>query len=335
MTIELPVLRLGLAGFSAGQRAQIGAALSGVAPGVLLWECGNLAEADAWWINGACTRLLSAETIQVSAADPSEQVLQFQLPDIDRPVAFALPLASPDLAPAYSFEPASKGSMTAVLEKFEVWLSPWTAQFCLASHIVEQQTALGSGEFEVSLNGRLLAVVNMHGDVGVLPGAGPADFENAQWRRRASTSVPAHLVRTTMSQLMWQYITRTQRDLLPPHYRTGPLYFRRPPRLSHRLLGDSHLLLMRELARGPASFEALQQRTGLRPLQLARSLAALYFVGTITSNPKRATASRGPRRPEEPESALPSGMDSAPSRETPRGRLTASDLTAPAPMGAY
>ena len=43
--------------------------------------------------------------------------------------------------------------MNRVLEKFDASLSPLTAQFCLASHIVEHQTALGSGVFEVSLNG--------------------------------------------------------------------------------------------------------------------------------------------------------------------------------------
>ncbi|MDB5872261.1 MAG: hypothetical protein JWQ07_1703 [Ramlibacter sp.] len=339
MTIELPVLRLGLAGFSAAQQEELGAALSGLAPGEMVWELDKLPDADAWWINGARSKLLLNTTVRVSSAVPTERALQLHLPDIDRPVAFSLPLACPDLKPAYSFDPTSPESMTAVLEKFESWLSPLAAQFCLASHIVEHETALGSGVFDVRLDGRLLAVVNMHGPVGVLPGVGPADFENAEWRRCPAAQIPEDLVPTSMSQLMWQYSLRTQRDLLPRHYRTGPLYFRRPPRLPSRMLRDSHLLLLRELAAGPASFEALQQSTGLRPLQLARDLAALYFVGAITSNPKRAAPSNALRRHEDTESAqgphssLPSGLDSVLPGDAPRSAPIPSDLTAPAPMG--
>lgn len=89
---------------------------------------------------------------------------------------------------------------------------------------------------------------------------------------------------------MWQYAMRTRRDALPSHYRTSMLFFRRPPRLPQRVLKDSHLLLLRELAQSPGNFEELQQRTGLVEPLLARDLAALYLVGSITSNPKRAAA---------------------------------------------
>lgn len=341
MTVELPVLRLGLTGFSAAQQEQLAAALSSVAPGTMVWEIEKLTDADAWWVNGSRAKLLPGDTVRVSAAVPSERALQLHLPDIDRPVAFSLPLGCAELVPAYTFDIADPSSMSAVLEKFEAWLSPLTAQFCLASHIVEHETALGSGVFDVRLDGRLLAVVNLHGDIGVLPGVGPAEFENAEWRRCPGSQIPEDLVRTSMSQLMWQYSVRTPRDLLPRHYRTGLLYFRRPPRLSHRLLRDSHLLLMRELAVAPASFEALLQRSGLRPLQLARDLASLYFVGAITSNPKRAAPNQVLRRPDEVESSLgshsslPSGLDSVPLRDTERTSQAPVDLTAPAPMGRH
>ncbi len=341
MTIELPVLRLGLAGFSAAQQEHLAAVLPRVTPGTMVWEIEKLADADAWWVNGARAKLLPGDTIRISAAIPSERALQLHLPDIDRPVAFSLPLGCADFVPAYSFDIDDPAGMGAVLDKFESWLSPLTAQFCLASHIVEHESALGSGVFDVRLDGRLLAVVNLHGDVGVLPGVGPADFENAEWRRCPGGQIPDDLVRVSMSQLMWQYSVRTPRDLLPRHYRTGLLYFRRPPRLSHRVLRDSHLLLMRELAIGPASFEALAQRTGLRPLQLARDLASLYFVGVITSNVKRAAPSQVSRRPDDvdsslgPQSSLPSGLDSVPLRDNQRGQQAPGDMTAPAPMGPH
>ena len=340
MTIELPVLRLGLAGFSNEQQDKLGAILARVAGPALAWEIGKLADADAWWISGARAQLLPGETLRVTPASPTDRSLQLHLPDIDRPVAYSTPLACAALAPAYTFDPASAASITAVLEKFEAWLSPLTAQFSLASHVVEHQGALGNGSFGVLAGGRMIAVVHMRGEIGVLPGAGPAEFEDAEWRRCPSSAViPEHFCRTDLSQLMWQYTLRTGRDLLPRHYRSGPLYFRRPPRLPHRVLRDSHLLLMRELAAGPASFEALKERTGLHPLQLARDLAALYFVGSITANPKRAAPTHNPRRPDEAEpsqgghSSLPAGLDSVlPTAAAERPKFV-SDLTAPAPMG--
>jgi hypothetical protein len=338
--IEPPLLQLALAGFSAEQQDRIRACLPDVAPSDLTWTVGELGDADAWWVNGAGVRRVDERIVKVVAAAPTARSLQLNLPDIDRPVAFTRPLACADLEPDYSLDIASPESMTAVLEKFERWLSPLTAQLCLASHIVEHQAALGPGVFEVRLDGRLLAMVDMHGEAGVLPGSGPAEFDNADWCRRGSGAMPPALVRASMSQLMWQYSVRTQRDLLPRHYRTGLLYFRRPPRLPNRLLRDSHLLLMRELAAGPASFQALQQATGMPPARLAHALAALYFVGSITSNPKRAAPHHVPRREEIADtghvnSSLPSNLEGALRSEEPRRQGQRSDLTAPAPMGLH
>jgi hypothetical protein len=339
MTLELPVFRLGLAGFSAQQEADLAATLSGAAPGAMIWEPGRMAEADAWWVNGSRVERLGNDTLRIAATSPGGRPLQLRLPEVDRPIAFSVPLACSDLQPAYSFDAASRRSMNAVLEKFEAWLSPVSAQFCLASHIVEHEIALGSGTFEVHLNSNLLAIVNIPGEIAVLPSAGPADFEDAVWsRRRRGANIPENFVRTSLSQLMWQYAVRTQRDVLPRHYRTGLLYYRRPPRLPQRVVLDSHLLLMRELACAPASFETLQGRCGLDPDQLARDLAALYFVGSITSNPKRAAINQRPLRQEDLDSAygtrssLPSVLDSVLPAMT-RHRIPAfSDMTAPAAL---
>jgi hypothetical protein len=339
MTLELPVFRLGLAGFSAQQEADLAATLSSAAPGAMVWEPGRMAEADAWWVNGSRVEWLGNDTVRIAAASPVECALQLRLPEIDRPIAFSIPLACGDFEPAYSFDAGSRRSMNAVLEKFEAWLSPLSAQFCLASHIVEHEIALGSGTFQVHLNSALLAVVNIPGEIAVLPSAGPADFEEAVWSRQTcGAEIPENFVRTSLSQLMWQYAVRTQRDVLPKRYRAGLLYYRRPPRLPQRAVLDSHLLLMRELACAPASFETLQDRCGLNADQLARDLAALYFVGSITSNPKRAALNQRPRRSEEPESghgphsSLPSKLEVLPAkalRRVPAFR----DLTVPAALG--
>ena len=340
MTIELPVFLLGFGGFSPAQQRAFGDAIQN-ASGPTQWLAGELAGADAWWINGARLQLVGDRTVRVAAGSPTERSLQLYLPDIDRPVAFSQPISCPGFEPAVTFDPQSQASMNAVLQKFDASLSALTAQFCLASHIVEHQTALGSGIFDVSLNGLLIGVVDMKGDIGVLPGVGPADLEQSIWKRRPEAlPIPQQFVRTSLSQLIWQYAVRTQRDILPRHYRKGLLYFRRPPRLPQRMLKDAHLLLMRELAIEPMSFPALMQRTGMDERTLSRTVAALYFVGAVTANPKRAAVHQRPAAKHHvdsasgPHSGPPSGPDTVVPMPAPR-RPRLVDLTAPAALAGY
>jgi hypothetical protein len=347
MTIELPVFRLGLGGFSPDQEQLLRDALKNSASAQWL-ASDDLAGADGWWLNGSRVQLVGEQTIRVGVGGKPERSLDLYIPDVDRPLAFSQPIALRQLRPTCTFNPASAASLNSVLDKFEARLSPLAAQFCLASQLVEQQAALGAGVFDVILNGALVAVVDMRGEVGVLPTTGPADFEQTAWRRRAGgLPIPGHFARTSLSQLMWQYAVRTQRDILPRHYRAGPLYFRRPPRLPQRLLKDSHLLLMRELAQAPATFQALLHRTGLDETALAQDLAALYFVGSVTANPRRAAVDQRPHhasasehphgQDSDPPSAAHSVPHSMPSSVPPsvspvRPRPVASDLTAPAPL---
>ena len=316
-----------MAGFTEDQHKVIaGAIWSGA--GATHWEtAANFDDADAWCLNGARTQALGNGRIRVAAGKPNERSLQLHLPDVDRPIAFAEPLP-PAFKARCSFNPDEPGSMKAVLQRFDEWFAPSLAQFCLGSHIVEHQSALGAGKFELCVRGDLLAIVDMHGDAAVRATAVPPDFEEAVWRRADTAIVPENFVRASLSQVMWQYALRTQRDVLPKHYRTGLLYFRRAPRLPQNLLKDSHLLLLRELMLTPGTFADLQQRCGMDDMRLARELAALYFVGSITSNPKRAgrVSDSGTRTPY-------SMVDSIAPNEADAERVaSAHDLTAPAPV---
>ena len=345
MSIELPVLHLGLAGFAAQQVAELDAMLRRSAPGRHVWQIGNFSDADAWWLNGPRIQRLSDTIIRVVPAIPTERSLQLNMEEVDRPVGFSLPMAFTPSQPSYTFEVDSGPGINAVLEKFEGWLQPIAAQFSLAARIIEQESVLGSGMYHVMLNGRLLAVVDMKGDTGVFPGAGPADFDDAIWMRQAEkTGIPDSFFRATLSELMWQYATRTTRDVLPKRYRTGMLYFRRAPRLPQRLMSDAHMLLMRELSTVAGTFADLQQRTGMAAGPMAKVLAALYLVGTITSNPKRATVTRLASSGDEAEpsqglqhSVIPSGLDSESSPSTQPGiqrptRPSRADFTLPMPL---
>lgn len=293
MAIEVPVLRLGLAGYTDSQQKVASDAAAAAVTARASWELGSFADADAWWLDGSRTLLMPNDHLRVQPAVPTGRSVQLALADVDRPVAFSLPITAPGFRPAVTFDFADKDACMKVLHQFADWLQTMLSQFALASSITEQQPTLGAGSWEVLRGGDLLAVLDLKLGAGIRPGVTPKDFEDATWciRDHGGVVIPQGFPRVSVSELMWQYAQRTQRDLLPPHYRTHKLFFRRPPRLPQRQLRDAHLLLMRELATQPGiSFEELQQTTGLADAPLSRCLSALYVVGAVTANPKRATS---------------------------------------------
>jgi hypothetical protein len=340
MTIEVPVLHLGLAGYTEAQQKAAADAAAAAAGACARWVLGSFAEADAWWLEGSRTLLMANQHLRVQPAVPTGRSVQLALADVDRPVAFSAPVTAPGFQPAITFDLADKPGAVKVLQRFADLLQVMLSQFALASSLAQEQPMLNSGSWEVLRDKDLLAVVDLRLGAGVMPGATPADFEGASWclRDHGAVVIPGNYARVSVSQLMWQYAQRTERDLLPPHYRSQKLYFRRPPRLPQRQLRDAHLLLMRELAEQPGlDFAELQQSTGLGDAQLARYLSALYAVGSITSNPKRATASAG-RLPgsasSQPQSSDQSQFNYSMLNSTcpPEIRRQQTDKTAPAPL---
>lgn len=296
---EVPVLRLGLAGFSEAQQKAATAVVRAAGSPRANWTLTPLAEADVWWLEGSRTVLMPTGMLRVQPGVPSGRSVQIALSDVDRPVGFTLPLAAAGFEPAVTFDLLEPGQSLGVLNRFTAYLQPMLAQFCLGAGISERQPDLAAGAWEVMRGSDLLAVVDVRLGAAVSPGVTAADFVDATWNARShgEVKVPANFPRVSVSQLMWQYALRTERDLLPPHYRSKPLYFRRPPRLAQRQLKDAHLLLLRELAAQPGmDFEQLQQSTGLGAQALARHLAALYVVGSITANPKRSATGPAPQR---------------------------------------
>lgn len=338
MTIELPVLRLGLAGFSEAQQKAAAELAAKARTARAQWEIVPFPEADGWWLEGGRTMVLPSGILRVQPGVPSGRSVQLALSDVDRPVGFSLPLAATGFQPAVTFELANAERATAVLDQFAGWLQTMLSHFCLASSLTEHQPTLGAGSWEVIRGSELLAVVDLKLGAAVAPGVNAGDFADGIWcvRDHGAVVIPHDFPRVSVSHLMWQYALRTQRDLLPPHYRRDPLYFRRPPRLPQRQLRDAHLLLLRELVANPGlSFEQLQQSTGLAEAPLARCLAALYVVGSITSNARRALGATS-RRPMEDStpggtSVFVSELDPTAFTEALRRPLR-SDLTAPAPL---
>lgn len=338
MTIEVPVLRLGLAGYTEAQNKTAAEAAAAAASARATWELGNFADADAWWLEGSRTLLMANEHLRVQPAVPSGRSVQLALADVDRPVAFSMPITAPGFKPAVTFNLADRAAATAVLHQFAGWLQTTLSQFALASSIAEHQPSLHSGSWEVLRDRDLLAVVDLKLGAGVMPGVTTKDFSEASWciRDHGGVVIPSNYPRASVSQVMWQYAQRTQRDLLPPHYRTQALYFRRPPRLTQKQMKDAHLLVMRELVAHPGmNFNGLQQATGMGDDHLARVLSTLYVVGSITSNPKRAMAGGRTAPVREgagsEQSVYFSVMDSTP-RPSDLRPSPANDLTAPLPL---
>lgn len=340
MSTEVPQLRLGMAGYTQEQQKAAAEVAAGAASSRATWAVCAFAEADAWWLDGGRTLLMANQHLRVQPAIPSGRSVQIALADVDRPVAFSLPITAPGFKPAVTFKLDDRDDCVRVLNQFAEWMQTTLSQFALASSIAEHQPSLGSGSWEVLLGSDLLAVVDLKLGAGVRPGVTARDLQGASWciRDHGAVVIPQNYPRASLSQLMWQYAQRTQRDLLPPHYRTQPLYFRRPPRLPQRQLKDAHLLLMRELVANPGmNFNGLQQATGLGTAPLARVLSALYVVGSVTSNAKRAMGG-GARPATGRETATPSEqsvyfsvMDSSP-RPSDLPSRPPTDMTAPLPL---
>jgi hypothetical protein len=337
MTIEIPVLRLGTAGYSEAQQGAVAEAAKAASGPRAQWEVGAFADADAWWLEGRRTLLLPNQCLRVQPAVPTGRSVQIALADVDRPVGFTLPLTAPGFKPAVAFALEDRHACVHVLHQFTAWMQVPLAQFALGSSIADNQPTLGAGTWEVIHEGDLLAVVDLKLGAAVDPAATPSDFEQAIWclRDLGAVMVPSTFRRVSVSQLMWLYAQRTRRDLLPPHYRLKPLFFRRPPRLAQRQLKDAHLLVMRELVAQPGlTFHGLQQVTGLGEDALARYLSALYVVGSVTSNPRRAAGGvpahvRDSMSPDP--SLFESVLDSAPRPPDLELRPQA-DFTAPLPL---
>lgn len=338
MSFEQPVLWLGLAGFTPEQRDRLSLLLGQLPEGGPIWRVGPFGDADAWLVSGEKSRLLGAETLKILAGLPSEHTVQLDLGEVDRPIAFSLPLFADDFDPKHTFDLASGISLHEVLHQFESWLRSLRSQFVLGGQLIARANELLPGIYHVSHKGQLLAVMDFHEwRIGILRKADPVDFELAQWDRRPleAHDIPSHFLCSSLTHLRWIYAQRTERDVLPSRYRVKPVYFRHAPAVPMRWIRDSLLILLRELSQATGDFGALLQRTGLTPAQLTRDLASLYFAGSVTTTPDKAgtaTFTGGedslPGKSRNALAVAPGAPAGPPAQTEPKH-----DLTAPAQLG--
>jgi hypothetical protein len=327
---EQPVLWLGLAGFAPEQWAYLEDCLERP-QGLPSWQICHFGEADAWLINGPKVRILPGGNLKVSPGLPTEQSVKLNLDEVDRPVAFALPVPS-EFEPRYTFDPADRASFHSLLMRLEAWLLGVRTQFELGAQVIRLGAQVRHGIYHLSNHGQLLAVLDFRsGRAGVSPRAQPSDMREANWDKRAplTGNIPDDFVKTSPAQLAWTYVRRAERDTLPERYRTETIYFRGAPRVPMRWLRDSQLMVLRELSTEPGTFYDLRQRTGLAPGQMHQDLTCLYYAGAITTTKSKAAAR--PRRYDSYPQSSAQGLESLLHGE-PEAHYSG-DPTAPAQLG--
>jgi hypothetical protein len=218
------------------------------------------------------------------------------LGEVRQHVAVWGPHSLPDGEQLASFDLASPAGIQAALLGLDTSLRLERAQFVLGSHIVQRGVQLRHSIFHVCREGKFLAVLDfVRGKAGFAPDIHPVDVWDAEWQRRpmGAGDAPDNFVSATIAELAWAYLRRSDRDLLPSRYRSALLYFRQPPRVPLRLLRDSQLLLLRELACGPATMESVGRRIGRSGAGLAHDLSCLYYAGAITTTRAKASGGAG------------------------------------------
>ncbi len=339
--MEQPILRLGLLGFSDVDKAAVALALAQPNQGWPVWELTDFEQADAWCIQGGSVQRLDGNYVRVNTLLAHQPSITLDPKETTRPVAFTAPLpAGLDAVELVNLK--NPQLLRVSLQRFEAWLRPLRAQFALGADLVAREQELSPGVYHVlDVQSKLLAVVNLiNWRVAMMPNARPVDFEGAAWVQRPAMAadVPPGFSTMTVVQLMWTYAVRTRQDVLPSRYYKLRVHLRRLPNLPQGWVRDEHLLVLRALSQAPAKFKELQTTTGMHDDRLARALAALYFSGSITTNPASSMQIERKRSPVGGQSTLPPESTQF-SLPEPAGGLhnhpyppSDLDLTAPAPL---
>jgi hypothetical protein len=287
--IETPVLRLGLIGFNKLQEQRL--ALCAAQYRHAHWRPAPIDGADAWLVNGARIARVSQAGVRVIASEETIGGTALLLDVSSRPTAIAEP--APHVVDGmirHRMDLKNPQTVIACLASLDSELARMRRLYWTAASLVEGNATVGRAVYELRAGAHLLAIADMKGFVYCCPDAPAESFQRATWKHRArkSIDVPDDFEKHVLSELLWEYLTRTRRDLLPQRYRECPIHLRRPPRVPPHLVHDLHLTVIRELAVAPLTFSDLMDALDLEDKRLARALAALYFVGSITSNAERA-----------------------------------------------
>ena len=289
VSLEQPLLRLGMLGFSDDLGMRLQALASEAREGWPRWRCCDPHMADAWMINGLAVHVLGRDEVVIAHPLGGDERLTLHRAEVDRPLAFAAPLPE-GFASAEFFDAADEHSVRQRLQRFEAWLRPLRSQFALGG-VVASRKELLRGVVHLVLEGKLLAVLDfVRWQVGILVPARPVEFDMAEWvlQEGSVSDIPSSFIRLPLHRVMWTYAVRTEPEGLPERYRRKTLYLRRVPMVPARWFAPEHLALMRSLTQAPGTFADLLERTAMPSEELAHSLAALFHAGGLTTDPESA-----------------------------------------------
>lgn len=304
----VPVMRMGFVGFADEKQLRN---LLMTRNRNLLWERWPFMEADALWINGQNAQPMRGNMVRIPSAEPGKQATVMNLKEMDRPTAFTLPFSNGYFTPPLAFDPHKVEQVADVFNQFEAALLDTAVDLTLGAAIAERRHDLASPHYHLTSHNRLIANVSVTGELGFAPDATPHDVAEAEWAARpeAASAIPSHFRRTTIANVMWNYVMRSGGDLLPSRYRSATIHWRRLPNVPQRMVREEHLLVISALSTGPQTIASLMTATGLSDAAVSQALAALYFGGSLTTDPSKAGPARQ-AKPGQPQEDWPSSMTS-------------------------
>ncbi|HUR88275.1 MAG TPA: hypothetical protein VMZ74_04235 [Ramlibacter sp.] len=334
--MSVPVMRMGLVGFADERQLRN---LLATRNRNLQWERWPFIDADALWINGENAQPLRGNMVRVPSVEAGKQAIVLNLKEIDRPTAFTLPIGNGYFTPPLAFDPHKVEQVADVLNQFEAELLDVAVDLTLAAEISRRRHELASPSYHLTVQGRLVAVFSVTGEIGLAQQLSPYELAHAEWAGRpaAGADVPGHFRHTSMAQVMWNYVMRNVDDLLPSRYREGTMYWRRMPAVPTKWVREEHMMLISVLSTGPQTVQSLVDQTGFSEATVGQTLAALYFGGSLTTDPRKAGPTLAPVKPRKDDD-WPSSMTStfvAPQSTAPPrpGKRSRADMpTVPAPL---
>ncbi len=294
--MELPLLRLGLLGFSQAQASLATARVLAARASRARWEVVPFEDADIWLIDSPSVTLDDNRGLRVRNPDAPDSPLTIYPHQSSRPVAFTQPLpANIDAVLSVALDDAydcahGLGTFSDVLAKL-------CNHFALGEQLASRQSSLIENTYHLHFEGRLVAMVDVaHWQVSLSPDARALELSLASWRHRPNESqrFPPDFEALSLERLMWVYASRAQTPRLPEAYLGSRIHLRRLSVLPQSWLHADHMNLIGQLSQQPCTMAMLAQLTRLPFKRLSACLAALYYTGTVTTDLRQIV--RGDKR---------------------------------------
>jgi hypothetical protein len=287
--MELPLLRLGLLGFGRHDAAQVATVLREAIVARCRWELAAFEDADLWLLNSANVSPIAGHGLRIANPDTPHSPLTIYPQQSSRPVAFTEPQPA-TIEAMLSINLNDMYASSNALNQFADTLQNVCLQFALGEQVASRQSGLHEGVYHLHFETRLVAIVDLKKwQIAFSPQANCLEMSLASWRHRPleRMNAPSGFDVLSLEKLMWAYASRTLTDRLPESYSTQLIYLRRLSVLPQSWLHQDHMNVIGLLSKEPHTLIVLHQRTGLPVHRLRACLSALYYTGTLTTDPHK------------------------------------------------